>query len=166
MWWRCSGIRSAILNATASPEIFSAHSSMRPARGLRKAAQILPAEILLLVNEAAFLSSSIDRAHVSSYNSLVPRQIYLFPREALGMPSGWFRPGERVPVTGIFTARHDQHRKEHEVFAAEGERFPKCRVCRERVSFSLVEAASFMDDETGFGRTRKGTKKRNSVRRK
>ena len=83
----------------------------------------------------------------------------------MGMPSGWFRPGERVPVTGIYTARHDQHRKEHEVFAPEGEKFPKCRVCGERASFSLAQAASRMEDETGFGKARKASRAKKLKRR-
>jgi len=81
------------------------------------------------------------------------------------MPSGWFRPGDRVPVTGIFTARHDQHRKEHEVFAAAGEKFPRCRVCGELVTFSLAQAASRMDDETGFGTPRKRKSKKKARRK-
>jgi hypothetical protein len=71
------------------------------------------------------------------------------------MPNGWFRPGDRVPVTGIYTARHDQHRKPHEVFAKEGDKFPNCRTCGEGVSFALAQAASRIDEETGFGNARK-----------
>lgn len=78
------------------------------------------------------------------------------------MPNGWFRPGDQVPITGIYTAKHDQHRKEHEVFAKEGDRFPACRTCQEQVSFLLAQAASRMDEEAGFGRVTKtkATKKR------
>jgi len=71
------------------------------------------------------------------------------------MPNGWFRPGDRVPVTGIYTANHDQHRKAHEVFAAEGDKFPNCRMCGERVNFALAQAASRIDEDTGFGKATK-----------
>jgi hypothetical protein len=80
------------------------------------------------------------------------------------MPNGWFRPGDQVPTTGIYTANHDGHRNTHEVFAAEGEKFPNCRVCGERVSFALSQAASHINKDKGFGKaaksraTRKGKK--------
>jgi hypothetical protein len=74
------------------------------------------------------------------------------PREALIMPNGWFRPGDRVPKTGIYTANHDSHRDTHEVFATEGEKFPNCRVCGERVSFALSQAASHINKDKSFGR--------------
>src|ERR1051326_1235946 len=81
------------------------------------------------------------------------------PPEKLSMPNGWFKPTDRVPVTGIYTAKHDQHRKEHEVFAKEGETFPNCRRCGERVSFALTQAPSGTDDP-GFGTARKSKAKR------
>ena len=68
------------------------------------------------------------------------------------MPNGWFRPGDRVPVTGIYTAKHDQHRDIHEVFATEGDRFPNCRRCGDHVNFALAQAASRIDEDTGFGK--------------
>ena len=71
------------------------------------------------------------------------------------MPNGWFRPGDRVPVTGIYTARHEQHRNSHDVVAAEGEKFPRCRTCGESVMFALAQSAGRSDDEAGFGKARK-----------
>ena len=70
------------------------------------------------------------------------------------MPNGRFRPGDRVPVTGIYTAKHDQHRKTHEVFATEGDRFPNGRKCGERVNFALAQAASHVDEDGSFGKAR------------
>jgi len=66
------------------------------------------------------------------------------------MASGPFRPGDRVPVTGIYTASHNQHRTSHEVFALEGERFPPCRQCGPDASFTLLKAASQVDDDQDF----------------
>lgn len=84
------------------------------------------------------------------------------PPEALTMPNGWFRPGDRVQTTGIYTASHNEHRDPHEVFATEGEKFPNCRVCGDGVKFSLSQAASHIDKDKGFGKAakRKATKKR------
>jgi hypothetical protein len=73
------------------------------------------------------------------------------------MPNGWYKPGDRVPVTGIYTARHQQHRDSHDVFASQGEEFPECRTCQNNVSFALAHAASRIEDDTGFGRGRKKT---------
>jgi hypothetical protein len=71
---------------------------------------------------------------------------------ALIMPNGWFRPGDQVPTTGIYTANHDGHRSAHEVFATEGDKFPNCRVCGERVNFALAQAASHIHKDDGFGK--------------
>ena len=71
------------------------------------------------------------------------------------MPNGRFRPGDRVPVTGIYKANHDEHRNPHEVFAAEGEEFPNCRMCGDRVSFALSQAASHIDKDKGFAKAAK-----------
>jgi hypothetical protein len=83
------------------------------------------------------------------------------------MPNGWFRPGDQVPVTGIYTANHDQHRTPHDVFAAKGEKFPNCRTCGTRVSFTLSQTASHIETDKGFGQAaRKKTakkRKRNSA---
>lgn len=68
------------------------------------------------------------------------------------MPMG-FRPGDRVPVTGIYTASHHQHREPHDVVATEGESFPDCRKCRDRVSFALAQAASHIGRDDGFHQT-------------
>ena len=84
------------------------------------------------------------------------------------MPNGRFRPGDRVPATGIYTAEHDQHRSTHEVFAKEGDRFPNCRTCGERVNFALAQAASRIDEDAGFGKVpkTKSVKQRNVKQRK
>jgi hypothetical protein len=84
------------------------------------------------------------------------------------MPNGWFRPGDRVPVTGIYTASHDQHRNPHEVLATEGDKFPNCKTCGERVSFALAQAASRMDQQKGSAtapksKAGKKRKKKNSA---
>lgn len=66
------------------------------------------------------------------------------------MPTGPFRPGDKVPVTGIYTAAHYQHRLPHEVFAVAGELFPECRRCGERASFTLLKAATDIQTDQDF----------------
>lgn len=66
------------------------------------------------------------------------------------MPTIAFRPGDRVPTTGIYTATHYQHRMPHEVFAVEGERFPLCRRCGERTHFTLLHHATRIDEDQDF----------------
>ena len=58
------------------------------------------------------------------------------------MPTGPFRPGDKVPSTGIYIASHYQHRLPHEVFAVEGELFPVCKRCGTRASFALFKAVA------------------------
>jgi hypothetical protein len=66
------------------------------------------------------------------------------------MPTGPFRPGEKVPATGIYLASHYQHRLPHEVFAVEGELFPECKRCGARASFTLVKVAADIERDQDF----------------
>jgi hypothetical protein len=50
------------------------------------------------------------------------------------------KPGERVPVTGIYRVEHGTHRLMHHAILPQGIRFPMCRKCGERVCFSLVRS--------------------------
>lgn len=68
------------------------------------------------------------------------------------MPTGPFRPGDKVPKTGIYTATHYQHRLPHEVFAVEGEKFPSCRRCGERASFHLTHPAVHIETDQDFAK--------------
>lgn len=75
-------------------------------------------------------------------------KIAKFPGSVI-MPKG-YGPGDRVPVTGIYTANHHQHREAHEVFASKGESFPDCQTCGKAVSFVLAQAASHIHEDEGF----------------
>ena len=78
-------------------------------------------------------------------------KIAWFPaRKVREMPSGPFRPGDKVPITGIYTALHYQHRMPHEVFAAAGDTFPPCRRCGERANFTLIQAAARIETDQDF----------------
>jgi len=74
------------------------------------------------------------------------------------MPEGNFRPGERVPTTGIYTATHYQHRLPHQVFAVEGDQFPMCRRCGGRARFALLQAASYIETDRDFSKGSKSVK--------
>jgi len=75
------------------------------------------------------------------------------------MPTGLFKPGDKVPETGIYTASHYQHRLPHEVFAVQGEEFPVCRRCGPRASFSLFQSVSHVDADQDFSRSSQAKKK-------
>ena len=57
-----------------------------------------------------------------------------------------FKPGDRVPVSGIYNVTHDkldgdEHALPHHVTAIAGMVFPPCRVCGAEVRFRLRQAA-------------------------
>ena len=66
------------------------------------------------------------------------------------MPNGSFKPGDKVPLTGIYCATHYQHRMPHEVFAVEGDEFPACRRCGDRARFDLAQQAEHIDADRDF----------------
>jgi hypothetical protein len=68
------------------------------------------------------------------------------------MAIGPFRPGDRIPTTGIYSATHYQHRLPHEVFAVEGDRFPICNRCAERAYFILIHHAIHIASDQDFAR--------------
>ena len=55
-----------------------------------------------------------------------------------------YKPGQLVPVSGIYTAMHEMHRPEHEVVAIRGEEFPPCRVCKDEVRFYISTSVPHM----------------------
>ena len=54
---------------------------------------------------------------------------------------GHYKPGEKVPKSGIYKVVHDGHEADHEVTAVIGEPFPPCRGCGDKAHFVLVRAA-------------------------
>jgi hypothetical protein len=83
------------------------------------------------------------------------------------MQNTQFRPGDRVPSTGIYTATHYQHRMPHEVFAVEGERFPICRRCGDRTHFTLLHEATRIEEDQDFSRSSdSGSRKAGALSRK
>ena len=61
-----------------------------------------------------------------------------------------FRPGEKVPSSGVYRVLHKGHRTEHEATLREGEEFPTCTVCERDVRFRLVQSANLIDRDRDF----------------
>lgn len=52
-----------------------------------------------------------------------------------------YRPGDRAEVTGVYRASHLRHRMPHELTVLDGESFPECKKCGDKVRFELIHAA-------------------------
>jgi hypothetical protein len=67
-------------------------------------------------------------------------------------PQGLFSPGETVRETGIYEAIHDRaHRIAHEVVMLNGDAFPPCDTCEQRVRFRLIRTAPYIFQDEDFG---------------
>jgi hypothetical protein len=51
-----------------------------------------------------------------------------------------YKPGDIVPVSGIYRVTHESHRLMHEATLLEGDRFPLCKQCKRGVRFELRRA--------------------------
>ena len=62
-----------------------------------------------------------------------------------------YKPGEKVPESGIYTVAHDSyHAVRHEVTCVRGEHFPPCRGCGSKVRFTLSRAAMHVSEHHHF----------------
>ena len=61
-----------------------------------------------------------------------------------------FRPGEKVPSSGVYRVLHKGHRDEHDATLREGEQFPNCTVCDNDVRFRLVQSARLIQRDADF----------------
>ncbi|MGB7554005.1 MAG: hypothetical protein WBM04_06510 [Candidatus Korobacteraceae bacterium] len=61
-----------------------------------------------------------------------------------------YKPSERVPVSGVYRVEHNGHRVEHDVTMLEGETFPACSVCNDRVRFALKHRATGIRQDPDF----------------
>lgn len=55
-----------------------------------------------------------------------------------------YTAGEIVPISGIYTAVHQDHREPHDVVAIRGEEFPTCRLCKAEVRFQVARVLPHM----------------------
>ena len=50
-----------------------------------------------------------------------------------------FRPGQTVPESGRYWVRHYQHRLPQLVHMTAGDMFPRCKKCKDRVTFERAD---------------------------
>lgn len=50
-----------------------------------------------------------------------------------------YKPGQMVPISGIYTVIHVDHRVSHETLAIRGDVFPACRICKSQVRFQIAQ---------------------------
>jgi len=62
-----------------------------------------------------------------------------------------FKPGDKVPQSGIYQVAHYQHRMPHEAVITDQHPFPTCRVCGARVRYKLSRGADPIEDDRDFG---------------
>lgn len=63
-----------------------------------------------------------------------------------------FKPGQKVPKSGIYKVTHDNSHNgiEHEITAIEGKVFPPCHGCGQNPRFVLVREAHHIETHTYF----------------
>ncbi|HUI83177.1 MAG TPA: hypothetical protein VL240_03090 [Candidatus Binatia bacterium] len=61
-----------------------------------------------------------------------------------------YRPSEAVPVSGVYRVEHNHHRDAHDATLLEGEVFPACVVCEDRVRFTLKHRAASIHGDKDF----------------
>ena len=71
-------------------------------------------------------------------------------KHAEKLPLPYFRPGEAIPVTGIYRVFHAQHRVSHEVTLLAGEVFPRCAKCNSDARFELITQALHAKADADF----------------
>ncbi len=49
-----------------------------------------------------------------------------------------YKSGQMVPISGIYTVIHVDHRGPHEALAIRGDVFPACRICKTQVRFQIA----------------------------
>ena len=69
-----------------------------------------------------------------------------------------FRPGDKVPASGIYTVTHDKldgddHAPPHQVIATAGTVFPQCRGCGDWVTFRHQKPPEPIEENEHFRRS-------------
>ena len=55
-----------------------------------------------------------------------------------------YKPGQMVPISGLYSVVHQMHRAKHEVLAIRGDEFPSCRICKGQVRFLVTKVIPHM----------------------
>ncbi len=61
-----------------------------------------------------------------------------------------FKPGDKIPETGIYQVVHGTHDRTHEALCEKGGVFPACNRCGGKVEFRLVYSAPLMSVDEDF----------------
>ena len=62
-----------------------------------------------------------------------------------------FKPGDKVPHSGIYQVVHDRnHAEQHDVTCVFGKIFPPCKGCGSHPRFKLVRAARHIETSEQF----------------
>ena len=61
-----------------------------------------------------------------------------------------YKPGQRVPESGIYHVNHDTNHTNHEVTAVTGEPFPPCNAPGCHVTYTLVRAAKHLKEHSSL----------------
>jgi hypothetical protein len=62
-----------------------------------------------------------------------------------------YKPGDKVPESGIYKVVHDpNHAKEHEVTCVYGGTFPPCNGCGDHPRFTLIRGAHHISTHPNF----------------
>ena len=61
-----------------------------------------------------------------------------------------FRPGERIPHSGVYLVVHREHRPTHEATLVAGKPFPGCARCGTEVRFRLLRNANSIEKDPDF----------------
>jgi hypothetical protein len=61
-----------------------------------------------------------------------------------------FKPGDKVPRSGIYQVTHYQHRIPHEAVVTAMQPFPVCRICGARVRYRLARGAEPIERDRDF----------------
>lgn len=57
-----------------------------------------------------------------------------------------FTSGQVVPISGIYTVTHAEHRLPHQVTLLQGQRFPACSKCGNEVRFEITRSVAGLEE--------------------
>ena len=61
-----------------------------------------------------------------------------------------YKPGEVAPVSGVYVVVHAEHRSDHHATLLQGEPFPSCSVCHNKVRFRIRHIAVAVRQDNDF----------------
>ncbi|MBV9086649.1 MAG: YjzC family protein [Acidobacteria bacterium] len=77
------------------------------------------------------------------------------PLDPRTMPEERYKPGQKIPKSGVYMVHHADHRADHEATMLAGDLFPECSVCTDSVRFRLIKSASVIESDEDFRKRRR-----------